>query len=265
MAGTGMKTIIYANQDRQVSWHGVSMADGAAFNSFIASDVASRLYDEEGTNEFETHLRGLANTGFANNSLDEILAAEIPEERSWAVGEAMAEAYLGRQNDVIWPWNMERDKRTPNASLPGADLVGFEINGENVRLVLGEVKTSGDTNAPPNVMYGRSGMKHQIDNLASNLGLINRLLKWLQPRCKGTKYETHFNVAITLFLNSGNKAVALFGVLIRDTKPNELDLQARGQSLADTLQEPSTCQLIALYLPCAIAILPALVSGGESS
>lgn len=266
MAETGMETIIYTDQDRQVSWHGVSMADGAAFNSFIVNDVASRLYDEEGANEFETHLRSLANTGFANDSLDEILAAEIPEERSWAVGEAMAEAYLMRQNNVVWPWNMERDKRNPKASLQGADLVGFEIIGENIRLALGEVKTSSETRTPPKVMSGRSGgMIHQIDNLANDLRLILQLLKWLLPRCKGTEYETYFNTAIALFLNSGNGAVALFGVLIRDTKPNELDLKARGQSLAGILQEPSTCQLIALYLPCTIAILPILISGGESS
>jgi hypothetical protein len=258
MTETSIGTISYTGQDRQVSWHGICMTDGTAFNSFMVNDAASRLYDEEGTNDFEAHLRGLANTGFANNSLNEILNAEIPEERNWAVGEAIAEAYL-------MPWNMERDKRNPNASLQGADLVGFEIIGENVRLVLGEVKTSCETKTPPSVMYGRSGIEHQIDNLANNLGLINRLLKWLLPRCKGTRYETHFNAAIFLFLNSGNKAVALFGVLIRDTEPNELDLQARGRSLADTLHNPSTCQLIALYLPCTIADLPARVSRGESS
>ena len=240
------------------------MADVNEFQYFMGNDVASRLHDEECANEFEEHLRGLASTGFANNSLDEILAAEIPEERDWVVGEAMAEAYLTFQHDVVWPWNMERDKRTPKASLPGADLVGFEVKGEVVRLALGEVKTSSDINMPPGVMNGRSGMRHQIDNLASNLSLINQLLKWLLPRCKGT-HETFFNSAITLFLNSGNKAVALFGVLIRDTEPNELDLEARAKSLVGTIHAPSTCQLIALYLPCAIADLPAWISRGESS
>lgn len=259
-----METICYEGLDKQVSWHGISIVDGNAFESFMSNDVVSRLHDEEGANEFEAHLRGLASTGFANKSLDEILAAEIPEERDWAVGEAMAEAYLTRQHDVTWPWNMARDKRTPKASLPGADLVGFETKGDDVRLVLGEVKASGDVSTPPGVMNGRSGMRHQIDNIASNLGLINQLLRWLLPRCKRTAHETSFNAAITLFLNSGNKAVALFGVLIRDTEPNELDLQARGQSLAGTLHAPSTCQLIALYLPCAIEDLPARTSGGAS-
>ena len=264
MTAPTLSTINYETQDRQVSWCGVCLTDGDSFDTFMTNDVASRLHDEEGTNEFETHLRGLANTGFARNSLDEILAAAIPEERDWAIGEAVAEAYLGQEHDITWPWNMERDKRTPKASLPGADLVGFKISGEEVRLALGEVKTSTDANTPPNVMNGRSGMTHQIDNLAKNLALISQLLKWLLPRCKGTSHEASFNAAITLFLDSGNKAIALFGVLVRDTQPNELDLKARGQTLADTLQAPTTCQLVAIYLPCAISDLPARVSGGES-
>ena len=264
MTDGGLITTFFENQDRQVTWRSIIMAKGEAFDTFMVDEVAPRLHDAEGATVFEAHLRGLATTGFARDSLDEILAAEIPEERDWAVGEAMAEAYISREHGVTWPWNMERDKRTPRASLPGADLVGFEINGERVRLVLGEVKTSSDSHTPPNVMNGRSGMAHQIDNLAADLGLINQLLKWLHPRCKGTEHEPSFNTAIALFLESGNKAVALFGVLIRDTQPNELDLRARGRSLAGRLQSPTTCQLIAIYLPCAIANLPKRVSGGGS-
>ena len=259
-----LSTINYEAQNRQVSWRGVCMTDGDGFDAFMATDVASRLHDKEGTNDFEAHLRGLANTGFARDSLNEILAAQIPEERCWAIGEAMAEAYLGREHEITWPWNMERDKRTPKASLPGADLVGFEENGDGVRLALGEVKTSTDKNTPPNVMSGRSGMTHQIDNLAHDLALITQLLRWLLPRCKGTAHEDSFNAAITLFLDSGNKAIALFGVLVRDTQPNELDLKTRGQTLAGTLQAPTSCQLVAIYLPCAIRDLPARVSGGGS-
>lgn len=264
MSDASMEKISFECSKGQTCWRGIDIIEGNAFNSFMTEDVASRLYDEEGAREFESHLRSLATTGFARDSLSEILAAAVPEERDWAVGEAMAEAYLGRAHHVTWPWNMERDKRTPKASLPGADLVGFEINGVNVRLALGEVKTSGDTSSPPNVMNGRSGMTHQIDNLASNLGLTCQLLKWLLPRCKGTTHEASFNAAIALFLASGNKAVALFGVLIRDTEPNEMDLSSRGYSLARTLQAPTTCQLIAIYLPCAISDLPNRVSGGES-
>ena len=254
----------YQGQDRQISWIGICMDDGDNFSEFMTNDVASRLYDEEGRTAFEHHLRDLATTEFARNNLNAILTAEVPEERSWAIGEAIAEAYLAHEYQITWPWNMERDKRNPQASLPGADLVGFRVCDEGVCLVLGEVKTSTDANTPPSVMRGRSGMTNQIDNLANNLSLIFQLLKWLLPRCKGTAHEESFNVAVRLFLDSGNTTVALFGVLIRDTQPNVLDLQASGTFLAGKLQNPTICHLVAIYLPCAIADLPSRIMGGES-
>ncbi len=262
MTEPDLLTINYEEQDRQVSWRGVSMKDGDAFNSFMSDEVSSRLCDEEGKAEFETYLQNLANTGFARDSLEEILAAGISEKPSWAVGEAMAEAYLSRDYKITWPWNTERDKRHPNASLPGADLVGFIVEGEATRLVLGEVKSSTDIKTPPSVMSGRSGLMHQIDNLANDLSLVRQLLEWLLPRCKGPVYETSFKAAVGLFLESGNKALALFGVLIRDTQPNELDLQARGQTMAGKLEYPTTCDLSAIYLPCAIGDLPSRIPGG---
>jgi len=67
-----------------------------------------------------------------------------------------------------------------------------------------------------------------------------------------------------LFFNSGNKAVSLFGILIRDTTPNQLDLKSRGDALSKTLQDPTTCHLIAIYLPCAIEDLLDHVNGCES-
>ena len=125
--------------------------------------------------EFETYLQNLASTGFARDSLEEILAAEISEKPSWAVGEAIAEAYLSREYKVTWPWNTERDKRHPNASLPGADLVGFIVEGEATRLVLGEVKSSTDIKTPPSVMSGRSGLIAPDRQLSKQpvLGLSN--------------------------------------------------------------------------------------------
>jgi hypothetical protein len=254
----------YENHDRQAAWCGLVVIESESYYLFISNEVASRLHDAEGAREFETCLRGLATTGFARESLNAILTAEIPEERSWAVGEALAEAYLENNLNIMWPWNTERDKRTPKASLPGADLIGFEVNDGVTRLVLGEVKTSSDVRTPPNVMNGRGGMAHQIDKLGKNLGLVCQILKWLLPRCKGTGNEEYFNAAVTLFLESGNKAVALFGILIRDTQPNELDLKTRGQSFAEILQEPTTCQLLAIYLPCTIEDLPRLVTGGAT-
>lgn len=242
----------------------MQLVEGNEFDAFMADEVAPRLHDETGKADFTAHLNSLASTGFAQDSLQAILEAEHPEERDWAAGEALAEAWLSREHGVVWPWNMERDKRTAQASLPGADLVGFVTQGSETCLALGEVKSSSDRDTPPNVMTGRKGLPRQLENLATDVGLLHTLLRWLQPRCRANSAELHFNAAVRTLLQSGNKAMTLFGVLVRDTQPDVRDLRSRGQHLAGIVNAPAGCYLLALYLPCQIASLPARISGGVS-
>ncbi len=257
--------LAYEDREQQVCWQGYNLPDSDDFDSFMIKDVAARLNDEEGSDKFKSYLRGLSLTGFGETSLEAVLEADTPEERDWAVGEALAEAWLSRKDGVIWPWNMERDKRNANASLPGADLVGFVVNNNDTKLVIGEVKSSSQDQCPPNVLYGRSGMIHQIDRLANDLKTIRTLLNWLLHRCKNTDFETYYKESAILYFNSGNKAVSLFGVLIRDTDANELDLKSRGKALGRSLSAPTSCHLLALHLPCNIALLPERVKGGVAS
>lgn len=248
-----------------VSWQGHCAQEGDAFDAFLQGPVAARLHDAAGHDALTEQLRGLSLTGMGQEALEEVLAAEVPETRDWAAGEALAEAVLEAQYDVVLPWNTERDKRNPFASLPGADIVGFQRDGESHRLALGEVKCSSEAQSPPQVMSGRSGMTHQLDTLASNLATLCQLLKWLLPRVKGTEHEAAFNNACTRYFNSGKRDLVLFGVLIRDQTVRETDLQARGRSLASRLQAPSCCRLLALYLPWSIAQLPARVGQGGAA
>ena len=200
------------------------------------------------------------------DALAEVLAAEVPETRDWAAGEALAEAVLEEHHDVVLPWNTERDKRNPFASLPGADIVGFQRDGNSHRLALGEVKCSSEAQWPPQVMSGRSkGLGHQLDTLASNLGTICQLLKWLLPRVKRTGHEGAFNQACTRYFNSERRDVALFGVLVRDQEAREADLLARGSSLGGRLQGPTRCSLLALYLPWPISRLPEFIRQGGAA
>lgn len=249
-----------------VSWLGLRLCKGDELSAFMRQEVASRLNDVPGRDEFLSHLRGLALTGMGKDSLEAVLSADIPEERDWAVGEALAEALLIRSHGVIFPWNMERDKRNAKGSLPGADIVGFLPLDSGFRLVLGEIKTSGEEKYPPQVMSGRSGcLGHQIDKLANNMSTICRLLYWLLPRVKGTQYQNAYDQSATLYFNSGNKAASLFGILIRDTVPNELDLQNRGNALGQVMDDPASCELIAAYLPFKISDLPNVLKEGVAS
>lgn len=249
-----------------VSWKGECALDGDVLNDFLGGPVAARLTDTEGGDELRNHLRGLSLTGMGHQALEEVLAADVPEERDWAAGEALAEAVLEEHHDVVLPWNTERDKRNPFASLPGADIVGFQRDGNSHRLALGEVKCSSEEQWPPQVMSGRSGgIGHQLDTLASNLGTICQLLKWLLPRVKGTPHECSFNNACTRYFNSNCRDLALFGVLIRDKEARETDLRARGHSLGGRLQGPTRCHLFALYLPWPISQLPVAIQQGGVS
>ena len=258
--------IAYQSNYGCVSWEGHNAQNGEGLNAFLSGSVAARLDDSTANEEMRGHLRGLGLTGMGQTALEEVLAAEEPEERDWAAGEALAEAVLEEHHDVVLPWNTERDKRNPFASLPGADVVGLQRDGASHRLAFGEVKCSSEAACPPQVMSGRSGgMGHQIDALANDLGIICQLLKWLLPRVKGTMYQEAFNQACERYFNTERRDVALFGVLVRDQTALENDLRARGQSLGGQLRAPTICCLIALYLPWPINQLPSAIRAGGAA
>jgi hypothetical protein len=258
--------VAYQSAHGCVSCDGLHAQDGDELREFLTGPVATRLDDTEGREELSSHLRGLSLTGMGQDALAEVLAAEVPEERDWAAGEALAEAVLEEHHDIVFPWNTERDKRNSFASLPGADIIGFQRDGDSHRLALGEVKCSSEAQWPPQVMSGRSGgIGHQLDALTTNLGTICQLLKWLLHRVKRTEHEAAFNHACTRYLNSGHRDLALFGILVRDQEAREADLRARGRALGDQLQAPTRCSLIAIYLPWPISRLPEFIRHGGTA
>lgn len=258
--------IAYQSTHGCVSCAGLRAQDGHELGAFLGGSVAARLNDETGGDELRSHLRGLSLTGMGQDALEEVLTAEVPEARYWAAGEALAEAMLEEHHEVVLPWNTERDKRNPFASLPGADIVGFQRDGTSHCLALGEVKCSSEAQWPPQVMSGRShGLGHQLDALATNLGTICQLLKWLLPRVKGTAHEETFSQACTRYFNSGLRDLVLYGILVRDQDAREADLEARGRDLGDRLQPPTRCNLIAIYLPWPISRLPAIIRQGGAA
>jgi hypothetical protein len=254
----------YINLDKCVSWYGEKFLASDEFDAFLDGPVKSRLDDNEGTYDFQSCLRGLDLTGMGRTCLEEILSSNIPESRNWAVGEALAEAWLIEAYEVIFPWNMVRDKRNPFASLPGADLVGFIKDKNGFRLAMGEVKTSTEKESPPQVMLGRSGMENQLDNLINNKTIISQLLLWLFHRTRNETSMQVYESFFTNYFNSQCKDIVLFGVLIRDTAPNELDLSGRGKKLRAKLNTPTQCHLIALYLPWGIEELGVHLRKGGS-
>jgi hypothetical protein len=198
----------------------------------------------------------------ATDQVERLLKA-VPAPEGWEIGEALAECALQSDSgrELHWPWNIVRDRRTPRASLPGTDLVGFcKIDG-NIWLVFGEVKTSSETAAPPNVMYGGSGMAWQLEESAKRLDIHRALLQWLFTRCVAEPHRSMYKQAVDRFLRSEGKELLIVGVLIRDTQPNEADLRSRGAALAQKLPLPTRIELFAWYLPVPIAKWRTLLQG----
>ncbi|MYB34805.1 MAG: hypothetical protein F4X92_06720 [Gammaproteobacteria bacterium] len=226
----------------------------------MSDRVKARVHGDEVQNKFEAELRGMATTGMATQFVENLLRA-VPVEKPWAVGEALAECILAddETREICWPWNSIRDRRTPKASLPGADLVGFCKEGDSVLLLFGEVKTSSDKSTPPNVMYGSGGLIWQLKNEAARLDLQHVLLTWLRTRCESDEYREIYRAAVDRYVQSLGKEILLVGMLLRDTEPNELDVSIRARGLADCLSDPTRIEINAWYLPIPIEGWPGLL------
>ena len=182
--------LCYSGSKGSAQWCGFAVSDEDRFKSYMAGRVSARVEDDDAHDPFAAELRGMATTGMTTEFVENLLRA-VPEEKSWAIGEALAECVLAddETREICWPWNLVRDRRTPRASLPGADLVGFCKEGEDVFLLIGEVKTSSDARTPPQVMNGSGGMAWQLKEDATRLDIQRALLKWLRARCESAEHR----------------------------------------------------------------------------
>jgi hypothetical protein len=126
--------------------------------------------------------------------------------------------------------------------------------------LFGEVKTSSEKTAPPNVMYGSGGLTWQLEEEATRLDICLSLLMWLRTRCTSVEHIALYREAVQRYLQSQGKEILLVGVLLRDTTPNELDVANRSIMLAGKLEAPTQIEITAWYLPIAIADWPSLLA-----
>lgn len=237
---------------RGYSWSNQELATA------ISSNVLSDIRDIEGRDAIASMFTNLSLTGFETSKLNEVLACSEPP-KSWRIGEAIASAYLTSHRNCSFPWDDSRDVRKPKSSLPGADLVGFSNAGDDCRFAFGEVKTSTEVAYPPQVMsYSGDGLASQMKDLRDNALIRNQLIMYLGFRAKNSTWADNFKIATRKYLND-QMDVSVFGVLVRDVSPNELDLKKRVSQLSVGNRAPLKMEVIALYLPSsAIDNLPTL-------
>ncbi len=209
--------------------------------------VAAVLFDDEGKADVEEILRGIVETEFEQDGLRRILD-NLGSIEDWRVGEAIAETWLTNHRDCRFPWPDGRDERKRGSSLPGADLVGLHADDEGDCLAFGEVKTSSDAMCPPGAMYGRTGLKRQLEDLRDSTSIRDNLFKYLCHRANGTTWMTRFQRAAKRYLNNKSD-VRLFGFLVRDVPPHRDDVRARVKSLGQDCPDGTRIELLALYLP----------------
>lgn len=230
---------------RPVTGCGFSYSENE-LDAILTGKVKEIVFDTEGQKQV---INILAETGFSKEEIEKKLSVISRPPENWRVGEGIAECYLTTHRNCLFPWPDSRDERKEGSSLPGADLVGFQIETDDiVYFAYGEVKTSGENQCPPQVVTGRSGLQAQVEDLRDNETTKCTLMKYLAHRHKGQSWEQLFQKAATNFLRC-SRNIRVFGFLIRDTHPNQKDIEARVNNLAK-IQYPEThIELLALYLP----------------
>jgi hypothetical protein len=225
------------------------------------------MLDDAGKADLRALLEGVSDTEFAKAEVDRIINAGSPSE-NWRVGEAIAEAYITHHHKCTFPWPDVRDERKAGSSLPGADLVGFQKDGDGDRFAFGEVKTSTDMRYPPGAMHGRTGLKRQLEDLRDDVSIRDGLVKYLAHRAVGATWTNRFKDTSSHYIKC-NTDVRLFGILVRDVPPHEDDLRARVTKLSDECPLNTVIELFALYMPAAsidnLSEMAAAACGGDSA
>ena len=213
----------------------------------LTERVAPLVFDDEGKTDIKAILGGLAETEFDQDGLRETLA-DPDNVEDWRVGEAIAGAYLNDHRNCEFPWPIGRDERKRGSSLPGADLVGFQTDDGGDCFAFGEVKSSSEEKYPPSVVYGRTGLKQQIENLRDNNRVRDSLITYLCHRTKEASWKPRFERASRRYLENKSD-VYLYGILVRDVEPNEDDLRMLVVDLAESCPDGTTIEFLAFYLP----------------
>jgi hypothetical protein len=220
---------------------------GTELDTALEGSVAEVLFDDAGANDCAALLESVIGTEFDQSAVKQVLENKnVPED--WRVGEALAEAYLVSHRTCRFPWPDGRDERRSGSSLPGADLVGFQRDGTTDRFAFGEVKTSNEGKYPPGTMYGRTGLKQQIEDLRDNISIRDGLVKYLWYRAVNAPWKAQFLCAYRRY-NASNTDVQLFGFLVRDVSPHKDDLRVRVSELGKNCPAVMSIELLAIYLP----------------
>jgi len=231
-----------ASYDVRISGFSVQEAD---CRYYFTNRVCEKVATVDGAEQLREHLTELKTTGFDTDMLLEQIES-TPQMKDWEVGEIFAETVLEDEHDALFPWATGWDKRVPSASLPGADIVGFQ-NKIAPRFIFGQVKSSSEKRIPPqNVNSSNDCLKNQMYSLCHKRNERCQLIQWLLPRLKGTTWENIFNEALNKYANSD---YLLVGILVSGGRDaNVKDLNCICQDIQHNSSDGEIA-LLGYYLP----------------
>lgn len=239
-------TIVYNLGNSTVLGLGITFLD-EELDMGLDGPITDIVFDVEEIARITALIESIPDTSFNPETIKRILSSQhIPE--NWRVGEAIAEAYLIENHQCHFPWPDGRDERKAGSSLPGSDLVGFHLQGTAYRFVFGEVKTSSDRQNPPGAIYGRTGLKKQIEDLKDDEEIRDGLVKYLAHRAEKSTWYAKFIESFTRYVKN-SKDIQIFGILVRDVPPHQDDLRVRAKTLERNCSTPMSIFLYAFYLP----------------
>lgn len=247
---------IYSNENSQkVPYTGLQFVSSQEFGNYLRARVKDKLHDTVHREGVQAEIiNALESTGFYSEEMRAEIQKDFSstiEVKNWLIGEFLTECILEDNYHVNFHYNHFRDAKNPNANQTGTDIVGFcQINNETY-FVFGEVKTSQDVSSPPSVVYGRTGMQSQLKDLLSNSKTKQCLLQWLAnkilPLSKENEFRQDYEKAINTYYRSNKKKFKLFGVLVRDTDPNENDIKSKANEIGGSIHLDTEAEFIAIY------------------
>lgn len=234
----------YAGCCQMIGWQ---VQDPEDCQAYLRERVAAKLREWDGSAILRQYLRDLGATEFDITCLTEQVT-EPPPAKDWEIGEAFAEVFLEDRHKASFPWPRSFDKRTPRASLPGPDLIGFHRE-ETPRFLFGEVKSSSQDDPRSVVVDNDDSLLAQLRRLVNSQGHRQQLIQWLLVRVKDTEWATVFDAALQQYFNATRGRSWIVGVVVRGgTSPNANDLAKPYDELAGGNTEFDVA-LMAIYLP----------------
>jgi len=262
----------------------------AFIHEHFPKEVKESITDKRGSEELVEAFDSLATTAFTREGLKEVLSSRPVEFSEWRIGEGLAELFLKTNFNVRFWHNYisilrveffvkcvefllvfvsvqpSWDLKNRNCSPSGVDLLGFVTEGANTLFVFCEPKTSSDLSCPPKVVYGRTVLRRQITALCTHGSTRNGLIQFLGFKVSKLPRDNPFRVdyekALMTYVESDCKRLRLFGLLVRDTTPNEKDVISLYEHHKDIIVSELSIVFVGLYIPIKMADWKRIVDGG---